>query len=244
VANHHQAALTDNLLIRALPPETVERLERLSTIEEAKVATTVVESEQPAPVFFPLDGVISLVRRLDDGATIEIGMVGPEGAVAMNSVLGVPFNPHDGVVQSRGLYARFEDRAFRDALKGDEVLFQIMLRYAHSFFAQITQRAACNRAHVVEQRLAHWLLMMHDRVGSDEMSLTQEFLSWMLGSGRPAINVAMGKLKEIGAIEHSRNRVRILDRELLQEASCECYQQMVTDYERALGFRPVASRAR
>jgi CRP-like cAMP-binding protein len=232
--------LADNLLVGHLPDVSIEKLTALATINEAKVATTLVESEQPAPVYFPLDGVISLTRRLEDGSMIEVGMIGPEGAFAMNTVLGVPVSPHDGVAQSRGLYAVIDAKLFREVMMRDPAILDVMLRYAHSFFTQISQRAACNRVHVVEQRLAHWLLMLRDRVGSDEMSLTQEFLSWMLGSGRPAINVAVGHLKEIGAIEHRRNRVRLLNRQLLEEASCECYRQMFGDYERAMGFPPVA----
>ena len=238
------AALTDNLLIAALPRESVEQLSALVTIEEAPIAAMLAESEHPAPVLFPLDGVISLTRRLEDGSMIEVGMVGPEGAFAMNAVLGVLVSPHDGVAQSQGVYARIDDRDFRQQVRSDPALLETMLRYAYAFFAQITQRAVCNRVHVVEQRLAHWLLMLHDRVAADEMSLTQEFLSWMLGSGRPAINVAVGKLKEIGAIEHRRNRVRVLDRPLLEKTTCECYRQMVADYERALGFPPMAKGRR
>lgn len=238
------AVLTDNLLIAALPPATAERLSRIAVVEELKVATTVAESEAPAPVMFPLDGVISLTRRLEDGSMIEVGMIGPEGAFALPAVLGVPVSPHDGVAQSRGLFARMDDDDFRGAVKSDPALLDVMLRYTHGFFSQLSQRVACNRVHSVEQRLANWLLMLHDRVAADEMSLTQEFLSWMLGSGRPAINVAVGSLTELGAIDHRRNRVRVLDRAVLEKTSCECYAQMVTDYTRALGFPPQAKGRR
>jgi CRP-like cAMP-binding protein len=238
------ATLADNLLVAHLPEPVIDKLTNLATIAEAKLAATLAESERPAPVYFPLDGVISLMRRLEDGSMVEVGMIGPEGAFAMNTVLGVPVSPHDGVAQSRGLYAIIDAKIFRDVMMADRAVLDVMLRYAHSFFAQISQRAACNRVHVVERRLAHWLLMLRDRVGVDEMSLTQEFLSWMLGTGRPAINVAMGHLKEIGAIEHRRNRVRVLNRPLLERASCECYRQMFGDYERAMGFPPVAKGRR
>lgn len=233
-------ALTDNLLIAGLPGATVERLSALATIEEANVAALLAESEQPAPVLFPLDGVISLTRKLDDGSMIEVGMIGPDGIFGANAILGVPLSPHSAVAQSRGLYARIDESVFREEMLRDRALLELMLRYMHAFLSQITQRAVCNRVHMVEPRLAQWLLILHDRVASDEMSLTQEFLSWMLGTGRPAINVAVGHLKEIGAIEHRRNRVRVLNRELLEQSSCECYRRMFADYERALGFPPVA----
>ena len=234
------ATLTDNLLIAALPGETAERLAALATIQEANVAAILAESDVPAPVLFPLDGVISLTRKLADGSMIEVGMIGPDGVFGANAILGVGLSPHYGVAQSRGLYARFEDRVFREEMLRDRALLEWMLRYMHAFLSQISQRAVCNRAHMVEPRLAQWLLILRDRVGSDEMSLTQEFLSWMLGTGRPAINVAVGHLKEIGAIEHRRNRVRVVNRELLEQSSCECYRQVFADYERALGFPPVA----
>ena len=100
MALNDTAALTDNLLMASLPQRTVERLSDLATIEEAKLAATLVESELPAPVFFPIDGVISLTRQLEDGSMIEVGMIGPEGAFAMNVVMGVAASPHDGVVQA------------------------------------------------------------------------------------------------------------------------------------------------
>jgi len=152
----------------------------------------------------------------------------------------VPVSPYDGVAQSRGMYARIPAAEFREVLMADPAARDLMLRYTHAFFAQVAQRAACNRIHVVEKRLAQWLLTLRDRVGADEMSLTQEFLSWMLGTGRPAINVAMGHLKELGAVELRRNRVRIVNRALLEGISCECYGQTVEEYVRALGFSPTA----
>jgi len=232
--------LTDNLLIAAMPEASIERLTALATVQEGKVADILAARDVPAPVLFPLDGVISMTRKLNDGSMIEIGMIGPEGALAMSTVLGVPVSPYDGVAQSRGMYARIPAAEFREVLMADPAARDLMLRYTHAFFAQVAQRAACNRIHVVEKRLAQWLLTLRDRVGADEMSLTQEFLSWMLGTGRPAINVAMGHLKELGAVELRRNRVRIVNRALLEGISCECYGQTVEEYVRALGFSPTA----
>ena len=115
-----------------------------------------------------------------------------------------------------------------------------MLRWTHVTLAQMAQTAVCNRVHEVELRLAHWLLLNHDRAGSDEISVTQEFLGLMLGARRATINEAMRKLTDSGSIEHRRARVRILDRALLERQSCQCYALAVEHYETAFGFTPRA----
>jgi CRP-like cAMP-binding protein len=128
-------------------------------------------------------------------------------------------------------------------MDADPALRSILLRFVYTFIAHVAQLACCNRLHVVEQRLAHWLLLLHDRTGSDEMSLTQEFLGRMLSTRRAGINAAMKALDLAGIIAHERGRVRIIDRPKLEQASCECYRAMYEDYERALGFPPVVSHA-
>lgn len=233
-------SLRRNLLLQALPPQSLSRIENEIRVEEVPLGRVIFEAESANDVLFPLDAVVSLLREFDDGSTVEVGMVGPEGVAGINSVLGVPVNLHVGLVQGRGIVGRMKGTLLRSFLQTDPAAREIFDHYIYAFTASTSQLAACNRLHPVVERLAHWLLLLHDRVGSDEMSLTQEFLAVMLGTRRAGINVAMRELKTAGAIDHRRNRVTVRNRELLEQKSCSCYQTMAREYERALGFKPVS----
>ena len=207
---------------------------------EVKEGESLFDPETANDIFFPVDAVISVLREFPDGGTIELFMVGAEGMTGINVFLGVPETPYRGLAQGRGLVFRLPQAAFLAETKADPQFHALMMRYAHALLMHTSQLAVCNRLHVVTERLAHWLLLLHDRVAADEMSLTQEFLSRMLATRRAGINVAMRELTEAGAIAHRRNRVIVTDRARLEEQSCECYESMVIDYETALGFRPQA----
>jgi CRP-like cAMP-binding protein len=231
--------LTRNLLLAAFPPDALRHLEGAFRVEELKIDTNVFEADMRTELYFPLDIVISMLRPLENGAEVEVGMIGAEGFVGIHALLGVETSPHHALVQGRGFMARIDPATVRSEMQRDQRVADVLYRFVHAFFAQTTQLAACNRLHLVEERLAHWLLLLADRVGVPEMSVTQEFLARMLGTRRAGINEAVRALREAGAIEHGRNRIRILDRQLLEELSCECYATMRGDYERALGFAPV-----
>lgn len=229
-----------NLLLAALPAESLLTLERNLEIVEVPLGRVVFEAESANDVLFPLDAVLSLLREFEDGTAVEVGMVGQEGMAGVNAILGVDISSFAAVVQGRGIVGRMKGDVLRAHLQRDDAARQIFLRFVYVFTAATSQVAACNRLHVVTQRLAHWLLLLHDRVGSDEMSLTQEFLAIMLGTRRAGINAAIAELKGIGAIDHRRNRVIIADRQLLEQASCPCYAINVAEYERVFGFKPIA----
>lgn len=233
--------LNRNLLLRALPADAVARLTAQARVEEIEVGQFIFDPGALSELWLPLDGVISLMRQFEDGTMIEIAMVGAEGAVGVNALLGVETIAHQGVVQGRGSVARVPADVIRAELQRDSSVEKVLLAYVYAFLAGTSQLAACNRRHEVGERLAHWLLLLHDRVGSDTMSVTQEFLSHMLATRRASINEAVRELTEAGAIEHGRNRVRVIDRKLLEELSCECYSASFADYVAALGFPPVAS---
>lgn len=229
-----------NLLLAALPAESLARLRKDLQIIEVPLGRMVFEAERANDVLFPLDAVLSLLREFEDGTAVEVGMVGPEGLAGVNAILGVDITALAAVVQGRGIVGRMRGDVLRQHLQRDAAAREVFLRYVYAFIASTSQLAACNRLHVVPQRLANWLLLLHDRVGSDEMALTQEFLAWMLGTRRAGVNAAVAELKDIGAIDHRRNHVMITDRQRLEEASCPCYAMSVQEYERALGFRPIA----
>lgn len=233
-------SLSENFLLRALPPEVTAALGKRASIVELQLAEIIFNADDGDRIYFPLDSVISLLRNLADGSSVEVAMVGREGMAPVTSLLGVAENALEGLVQGRGWVARFETAAVREVMERSAAARAVFHRYLATYIGNTAQLAACNRLHVIVKRLAHWLLLLHDRVGSDEMSVTQEFLSRMLAARRASINEAVQQLEGSGAIEHRRNRVHVRDRGKLEELSCECYRTSVEEYERALGFPPVA----
>ena len=232
--------LTENFLIRALPPAAAAELGKHAKVIELQLSQRIFNADNGEVIYFPLDCVISLLRNLEDGSSVEVAMVGREGTASVTSLLGVPENALEGLTQGRGWVAQIETRAVRDVMERDAAARAVFHRYLAAYIGNASQLAACNRLHVIVKRLAHWLLLLHDRVGSDEMSVTQEFLSRMLAARRAGINEAVRELAQSGAVEHGRNRVRVRDRKRLESLSCECYRVAVEEYERALGFAPIA----
>lgn len=240
VAMNPALPLENNLLLGALPASSLDRLRPALRIVELQLSERAYETGGKPDALFPLDGILSLVQELEDGNMIEVGVVGAEGLAGFSAVLGVPTSPHTGVTQGRGLFAVCSERDLREVFESDGALRDVILRWTHVALAQIGQTAVCNRVHEADLRLAHWLLLIHDRSGSNEISVTQEFLGLMLGARRATINEAMRKLVESGSIEHRRGRVCVLDRALLEQQSCECYAAAVGYYEAAFGFTPRA----
>lgn len=234
--------VTHNLLIEAMPEQSRARLAAAGRYVEFQLEERPFHQHDPTPVIFPLDCVISLLRNLENGTEIEVAMIGAEGLVGVNGILGVPLNPHTGLIQGRGAALVVDTRFVREEMARDPAFATLMQRFVYSHVTYASQLAACNRMHNVEQRLAHWLLILHDRTGADTLSLTHEFLSRMMATRRPGITVAMGALVEAGAIEQGRNRVQVIDRGKLEAMSCECYKTEVRDFVDAMGFAPVAKR--
>ncbi len=234
--------LENNLLLGALPSASLDRLRPSLRVVEFQLSERIYETGGAPEALFPLDGIVSLVQELEDGNMIEVGMVGGEGLAGFSALLGVTRSPHTGLTQGRGLFATCSDRDLREVFESDAAVRDVVLRWTHVALAQMAQTAVCNRVHEADLRLAHWLLLIHDRAASDEISVTQEFLGLMLGARRATINEAMKKLVQSGSIAHSRGRVRVLDRELLETQSCECYATAVEHYQTAFGFAPRAKQ--
>jgi CRP-like cAMP-binding protein len=238
------ATLRQNLLLNALPDASFEALAGHLKVFEAPVGERIFEQDTRTDVYFPLNAVMSLLRNLEDGDALEVTMIGGEGVVGVNEILGVESNPVEGLIQGAGAVASIDGKDLRRQMEHDQTLRNVLYRFIYTMITHVSQLACCNRLHVVEQRLAHWLLLLQDRTGSDEMSLTQEFLGRMLSTRRAGINAAMKSLELAGTIEHERGRVRVTDRAKLEQASCECYRAMFDEYERALGFPPLVTIAR
>jgi CRP-like cAMP-binding protein len=175
-------------------------------------------------VYFPTDSVVSLLTVVDDHGALEVGLVGHEGMVGIPLALGIDVSPVRALVQGGGGAMRMSAAGFRRAFDASPSLQRALHRYTHGLMAQITQTAACNRFHLVEARLARWLLMTRDRVGAPEFRLTHEFLSNMLGVRRVGVTEAASALQERGLIGYQRGEIRITDSPGLEAAACTCYE--------------------
>jgi CRP-like cAMP-binding protein len=193
-------------------------------------------------VYFPVDGVASLVITTAEGASAEVGTIGSEGMVGLPICLGDRDAPSSVYVQVPGRALGMDARLFRGELDRSPSLNLIMLRYAHAFFNQVAQSAACAHLHRVERRCCRWLLMTRDRMPSGDFLLTQEFLGMMLGVRRTTVTDVMGGLQKAGLIRYRRGHVTILDHEALQQRTCECYEISKLEFDRLLGDTIVAPR--
>jgi CRP-like cAMP-binding protein len=213
----------ENRLLALLPASDRERIASKLVPRFLNLKTVLFEPGQVVDaVYFPLDGVVSLVTPLEDGAIVEVATIGNEGLVGVPSVLGGSLAVR-AISQVPGRSLMMGTEAFLAEVKLRGGLARIIEAYVQALFGQISQAAACNRLHSNEERLSRWLLMSQDRVGSDSFIITQEFLAQMLGSRRATVTLSAGILQKAGLIRYHRGHVEILDRAGLEETSCECY---------------------
>lgn len=174
--------------------------------------------------YFPNTGLISLVIEINDGRSVEVGIVGREGFVGAPLAAGLEKTPYGAVAQAPGAAFRLKAEVLEVTLPEMPELRQRLIRYAVIQGMQVAQLAACNRLHEIDQRLARWLLMCQDRLGDDLLPMTHEFFAEMLGTGRPTVSVAAAVLQRAGYIQYARGTVKITDRLGLESAACECYR--------------------
>jgi CRP-like cAMP-binding protein len=215
----------ENSILAALPAEEMERIASFLTPVSLALGQVLYEPHETIQsVYFPTSAVVSLVTILEDGSTVEAGMIGPTGMVGISVILGAETMNSQSVVQHSGEALKMKAAAIKDLFKLGGQLPKSLLLFTHELFTQVSQTAACNRLHTVEERLARWFLMMHDYAGDDEFTLTQEFIATMLGSRRAGVTVAAGVLQRAGFIHYKRGFIRILNRSGLEDASCECFK--------------------
>ena len=230
------AVRRENLLLAALPAS--ERRRVLSLCESVELAfrdRLCEQGEQIRHVYFPTGGFVSLISSIDGRPRLELGLVGTEGMLGVSLLMGVSEAPLRALVQGAGAALRIGAKTFSRELTRSPVLRQALMRYLYVLMGQLAQSAGCVRFHLVEARLARWLLMTRDRAHSSEFYLTQEFLAHMLGVRRVGITRAARSLQRRKLIRYNRGQMTILDDRGLERAACECYTADGQMYERLLG---------
>ena len=224
--------LSKNRLLATLPGKDYNRL--VGQMERVSLPFAEVLYEPGDTihyVYFPDDSIVSLLSTVEDRSTLEVGIIGNEGMVGLSVLLGVTTSPHRAIVQGEGSAMRMKASALRKEMSGEGSLQRLLNRNIHALMTQIAQSAVCNRFHKVEARLARWLLMTHDRIGSDEFRLTQQFLSDMLGVRREGVTYAARALQKNQLIRYSRGHLTILNRQALEATACKCYSIIKAEYD-------------
>jgi CRP-like cAMP-binding protein len=226
-----------NIILLSLPDEEYNLLR--PHLEPAQLPQYDILHEPGEKIdfgYFLNDGMTSLVALSADGRSVEVGIVGREGMVGMPLSVGLLRGTFRAIMQMSGSGLRIRADVFQDVLRCASTLQSELSRFALVHGMQVAQLAACNRLHEIPQRLARWLLMCQDRVDSQMLPLTHEFLAQMLGTGRPSVSLAAGVLEDAGLIENMRGTVKILNRKSLEQAACECYG-VIQQFNGGLGLK-------
>jgi CRP-like cAMP-binding protein len=230
-----QRAPPANRLLAALPAKEFQRLlPELETVTLKFAEIIYKPGDTIRHVYFPNNSIVSLLAAEDHHASLEVGMIGNEGMTGIAVFMGVSTSRTLALVQGAGSAFRMEAAALRKESSHVGHFHRLLHRYTHSLLTQMSLSSACNRYHTLNSRLARWLLMTQDRIGSSEFRLTQEFMSNMLGVRREGVNRVAGNLQREELISYSRGHIAILNRAGLEKTSCTCYRIIKEDSDRTL----------
>jgi CRP-like cAMP-binding protein len=220
-------------MLAALPAEEYERLlPHLEPIALPRLGEILFRPDEILKyVYFPETCIISLLTDLSDGYGIEVGLVGNEGMAGVSIVLGSDKEPKVATVQGVGTALRLKSDVLREETKRGGMLQAHLLRYTHALLSQVSQSVVCNVRHEIEGRLARWVLMYQDRAGTDEFTLTHEFIANMLGIRRAGVSMVANQLKRAGLIDYNRGHFRVINRRGLEEMTCECYPVVKAEFD-------------
>jgi CRP-like cAMP-binding protein len=220
-----------NRVLAALPKAELNRLTQYLSPVTLPVRTQLMDGHAEH-AYFMEEGLASVVLTLAGGATVEVGIIGIDGVVGLPIILGAGTVPGETLIQVEGSGFSIDAQRLKDEFERDGQLRSHLQKYVQAYLIQSAQNAACNRLHTISERLARWILTCYDRVQSDRMPLTHEFLGQMLGSPRTTVTLAAGMLHEAGLIDYSRGHVTIKNRKKLERVACECYRTVRDEFER------------
>lgn len=220
-----------NHVLASLSPADFEQVSPYLRLDELVHETVLVEAESKITrIYFPHDGIISLVVRFDSGDAVEVAMVGNDGVFGGGSALDGRISLNTAIVQRPGLTSTIEVADLRKAAEASEPFRALLMRHEQVILAQALQTAGCNASHSLQSRLSRWLLRARDLAGSDVLNFTQEFLGQMLGAQRNSVSVVANTLQKAGLIRYRRGEIKILDLDGLRDSSCECYDKVFRLY--------------
>jgi CRP-like cAMP-binding protein len=224
-----------NHFLSSLPEEDYQRLKPHLESVEMEISEFVHAPYEPISyLYFPEKAVVSVVTFLEDGSSIETGIIGNEGVAGIGAILAEDVSPREASIQVADGLLKIKAENFKAEFERSHSLRRLSLRFVFAFIAQISQNVACVQRHRIDKRLARWLLMVQDRVEADELIITQEFIAQMLGVHRPGVTESAIKLQEQRLIRYTRGRVTILDRKGLENIACECYGAIKEAYDKYL----------
>jgi CRP-like cAMP-binding protein len=229
--NHLLGALSEGILQRWLPD--------LETVEMPLGEVLYESGETVRYVYFPTTAIVSLLYVMEDGASAEIAVVGNDGIVGILLLMGDGATTSRAVVQSSGLGLRMPAQQIKKEFNRSSLVLHLLLRYTQALITQMTQTAACNRHHSLDQQLCRWLLLCLDRLQGNKLEMTQRLIADMLGVRREGVAEAAQKLQDAGLIHYSRGHITMLNRVALEHRSCECYAVVKSEYERLLSQKDV-----
>lgn len=233
-----QEHVRTNYLLASLKDDDLERMiPKLSVVDFELGAVLYEAGDKMDFAYFPTTAIVSLLYIMESGSTAEIGVIGNDGIVGLSLVLGGETTTNRAVVQSAGTALKIRAADLKAEFKLGNELHHLLLRYTQALMTQISQTAVCNRLHPIEEQLCRWLLLSHDRLHTDKLVMTHDLISNMLGVRREGITLAAQKLATRGLISNSRGTMTVVDRDGLEDAACECYGVVKTEYDRILGWR-------
>lgn len=225
-----------NRLLALLPPAEYQRLVPHLQAISLDPKQILYSARSPIDyVYFPTSGIVSAMTIMEDGAAIEVATIGNEGLVGLTAFIGGETSPHEVMVQVPGEGIRMPADVLKNEARHEGPLRRLLVLYNTAFSTQVSYAVACNGLHKVEKRCCRWLLMTADRVGSNVLPLTHEFLSVMLGVQRSSLTEVLHPLQERGLIHNGRGKIEIVDRSGLEATACECYRVVKEEFARLFG---------
>ena len=227
----------ENRLLAALPANALARFQQELEPVQLELGQVLYEPDEPLEhVYFPTTSIVSLLYIMENGTTAEMGVVGCDGVVGIAVFMGGDTTPNRAVVQCAGSACRLELQFFREEFRRVGELHRALMLYTQALLTQMSQTAVCNRLHTIEQQLCRCLLLIHDRLQSDELLMTQELIANVLGVRREGVSIAAHHLQDADLIRYRRGHITILNRPGLERAVCECYQVVKTECDRLLSY--------